>query len=235
MEGFGREIFDNAVVAAKVYRFCCLRPSETVERLWLSGVYNGFWKVYNQVTSNERAYGGDGLQLFMDGLILAVLSAAVWLDFDAWRIPNGLIIFGTAAGAGLNFYLTRLFGLADAFAGFLIPFILLLPLYGLSMLGAGDIKLLMAAGAFTGWRGSLFSLAAAAFAGAALSITLMIKHRNFLKRFHFFFHYIIQIKSRHCIQPYYSLKNPQRGETVHFSLCIAIGVCAYLIARGGVV
>ena len=63
------------------------------------------------------------MQLFMDGLILAVLSAAVWLDFDAWRIPNGLIIFGTAAGAGLNFYLTRLFGLADAFAGFLIPFI----------------------------------------------------------------------------------------------------------------
>lgn len=176
---------------------------------------------------------GESLQLFMDGLVLAVLSAAVWMDFDAYRISNGLMAGAAAVGLGLNAWRAGPAGTADALAGCLLPFILLLPVYGLSMLGAGDIKLLMAAGAFTGLKGSIYSLIAAFFIGAVISLTLMIKHRNFLQRLKFFFEYLIQIKSNHSVKPYYHLKTPVKGETVHFSLCIAAGVCIYLLMRGG--
>ncbi|MBS5520732.1 MAG: prepilin peptidase [Clostridiales bacterium] len=169
------------------------------------------------------------MQLFMDGLILAVMSAAVWMDFDSYRISNFLLLPAAVVGIGLNTYESGLWGAKDSLAGCFLPFALLLPLYGLSMLGAGDIKLLMAAGAFTGFKGSIFSLITAFFIGAVISLTLMIKHRNFLPRLKNFFHYICQVKSKHFLGPYYDLKSPEKGETVHFSLCIALGVCIYFL------
>ena len=173
------------------------------------------------------------MQIFMDGLLLAVLSAAVWSDMDAYRISNRLIIPAVVSGLFFNLLRLGLWGMGDGAAGCLLPLALLWPLYGLSMLGAGDIKLLMAAGAFTGVRGSIFSLIAALFVGAVISFALMIKYRNFLRRLKFFFHYFFQIKFKNGIKPYYHLKTPKKGETIHFSLCIALGVCIYMMLRGG--
>lgn len=167
----------------------------------------------------------------MDSLILAVLSAAVWMDFDVYRISNLLLLPAAVAGVGCHIYQNGPGGAWEALAGCLIPFILLFPVYRLSMLGAGDIKLLMTAGVFTGFKGSIFSMVTAFFIGAVISITCMIKHHNFLQRLTFFFHYIFQMKLKHCCQPYYDLKSPEKGETMHFSICIALGVCVYMIVR----
>lgn len=172
--------------------------------------------------------------IFGEVLLIAFLSAAVWMDFRSFKISNTLIAAALASGFMLNIFRSGLRGGATALAGCLLLFILLFPLYSLSMLGAGDVKLFMAAGAFTGPGGGIFSLAAAFMIGAVFSITLMIKHRNFFQRLSVLLFYMTQIKSRHDMKPYYDLKNPKRGETLHFSLCIALAVCLYLAVNRGI-
>ncbi len=174
------------------------------------------------------------MQVVMDVCLLAFLSAAVWMDFRSYKVSNTLIAAALASGLTFNLMLAGLRGAAWAMAGCLLLFILLFPLYCLSMLGAGDVKLLMAAGSFTGPVGGLFSLSAAVFIGAVFSITLMIKHRNFFQRLSFLWSYLTQIISGHCVKPYYDLKNPGRRETIHFSLCIGLAVCLYLAAGRGI-
>lgn len=173
------------------------------------------------------------MQIFMDALLLALLSVAVWMDFDCYKIPNILIVFAVFSGAVLNFYRYGMRGLGDAVAGCLLPFFILLPVYALSMLGAGDVKLFMAAGAMTGLAGSILSMIAAFFIGAVISVTLMIKYRNFLKRLQFFLNYINLLKSSCFLKPYYNMEKHEKGITVHFSLCIALGVCLYILMRRG--
>lgn len=171
---------------------------------------------------------GDGLQTFMDGVLLLFLSAAVWMDLCSYKVSNGIAVAAAASGLLLNFGCFGREGFLDALAGSLLLFGILFPLYCFSMLGAGDVKLFMAAGAFTGIRGSLFSLAASFLIGASFSVTVMIKHQNFFKRLSYLYFYFLQIKSKHGIKPYYPLKYPVQGETIHFTLCIALAVCLYI-------
>lgn len=173
------------------------------------------------------------MQTFMDGVLLLFLSAAVWMDLCSYRVSNGIAVAAAASGLLLNFGCFGSKGLMDGLAGCLLLFGLLFPLYCFSMLGAGDVKLFMAAGAFTGIQGSIFSLAVSFLIGAVFSVTVMIKHQNFFKRLSYLYVYFLQIKSKHGIRPYYPLKYPVKGETIHFTLCIALAVCLYLgLGRG---
>ena len=168
------------------------------------------------------------MHIFMDVILILFLSAAVLFDFKFDKIPNLMIIIGIFIGLLMNCYYRGFYGLADALAGCLLPFLLLFLLHILSMIGAGDIKLFMIAGAFLGLRGSIYSVIAAFFTGAVLSLTLMIKHQNFFSRLHYFMQYFNHLKNTRGQAPYYNLKQPRAGETVHFSLCIALGVGIFM-------
>lgn len=171
------------------------------------------------------------MQRVMDISIVIVLCAAVVLDFRTYRIPNVLVLPMMAAGLAFHFFEAGMVGFFDALAGCLLPFGLLFILYAFSMLGAGDIKLLMAAGAVTGFRGSGYSILIAFFIGAVFSILRMIKNRNFLVRLKFLVRYLFRMVSKihFSLEPYYDLKTPHKEETLHFSLSIALGVCSYLL------
>eukprot|EP01032_Pedospumella_encystans_P026765 gene26765-30247_t len=104
-------------------------------------------------------------------LLLGLLTTAVWHDIKARRIPNALVLPGALAGlalqgllpAGGGFYTTPFgaLGLLLGLAGMALGLALLLPMYMLGTMGAGDVKLLAMAGAFMfgmqaalsmGWR-----------------------------------------------------------------------------------
>ena len=107
-------------------------------------------------------------------LLLALLAAAVWHDVRARRIPNAVVFPGALAalalhtllpaGAGLFAAQPGGLGLLSALGGLAIGLAVLLPLYALRLMGAGDVKLLAMAGAFVGagqiLAVSLFTLAA---------------------------------------------------------------------------
>jgi prepilin peptidase CpaA len=93
-------------------------------------------------------------------VLASLLAAALWHDLHTRRIPNRLVLWGTLTGLILNSFVPSgagLFdaafgglGLAQALAGAGAGLALLLPMYLLRALGAGDVKLMAMCGAFLG-------------------------------------------------------------------------------------
>ena len=93
-------------------------------------------------------------------LLFALLGAAVWHDVRARRIPNAVVFPGMLAalvlhvampaGQGLFGVTIGGLGLLQSLAGLALGLALLLPMYALRLMGAGDVKLLAMVGAFVG-------------------------------------------------------------------------------------
>jgi prepilin peptidase CpaA len=127
------------------------------------------------------------MQILATGALLALIALAVAADLRHRRIPNGLVLAGMTlgllfqawapTGAGLFVAGGGSLGLGTALFGGLVGLALLLPMYALRALGAGDVKLLAMAGVWFGpasiawaalWTllaGGLLSLAVAACSG----------------------------------------------------------------------
>jgi len=85
------------------------------------------------------------------GITLVVgLTAAVIVDWQTRRIPNRLVVALLATGLLLQFFDNRVAGFVDAIQGVGIAIILFMPGYALWGMGAGDVKLAMAVGAYMG-------------------------------------------------------------------------------------
>lgn len=93
-------------------------------------------------------------------LLFALLGAAVWHDVRARRIPNAIVFPGMLAAFALHALLPAgqgLFGaqpgglsLLQSLGGWGLGLALLLPMYAMRLMGAGDVKLLAMVGAFVG-------------------------------------------------------------------------------------
>ena len=99
--------------------------------------------------------------MFSPAIVLwGLLAAAVWHDVRSRRIPNRLVFPGALLGLLINSLPLQVdgwlapvaapLGLPMALAGFVVGLALLLPLYALKAMGAGDVKLLAMVGAFLG-------------------------------------------------------------------------------------
>jgi prepilin peptidase CpaA len=103
-------------------------------------------------------------------ILCCFLALAVWNDLRTRRIPNALVFGGAVVGvvfnvavpdgAGLFILPFGGIGLLKALAGLVLGLCLLLPMYAMRALGAGDVKLMAMIGAFVG-------------PGAVVAITLM--------------------------------------------------------------
>lgn len=116
-------------------------------------------------------------------LILAVfLLGALYYDAKSSRIPNNLNVAALIIGLLLNYILMGIPGLMFSLQGLGTGFALLMALYLLGGVGAGDVKLFSAIGALTGpWYTltvAMYSLLAAALIG----IVLMFYRGEFIKR-----------------------------------------------------
>jgi prepilin peptidase CpaA len=117
-------------------------------------------------------------------LLGALLVGAVWSDLRARRIPNRLVVCGALAGlalqvllpAGAGLYGTPFgaLGLGAGLAGLGAGLALLLPMYMLGTLGAGDVKLLAMIGTFLGPHQVLGAALLTLVAGGVLSLAVAL-------------------------------------------------------------
>lgn len=128
------------------------------------------------------------------GLSLLALCLALAAAFDARqrRIPNVLVAVTLLAGLLLNALGPQPFrqnpglfspypgalGLGASLLGALVAFLLFLPLHVLRVLGAGDVKLFAAVGAFSGPVDSVNLALCVLLAGGVLSLLRMAVARN---------------------------------------------------------
>jgi prepilin peptidase CpaA len=108
-------------------------------------------------------------------MLLAVLVLAVRQDLLQHRISNFLTIGALIAGVGVTWLGHGVDGALHALAGASVGLLCLLPLYLLKGMGAGDVKLLMAAGAFLGPANAFIAALVTLVAGAVLALLVIIR------------------------------------------------------------
>ena len=121
-------------------------------------------------------------------LLFALLGATVWHDVRARRIPNAIVFPGALAAFALHALLPAgdgLFGgqvgglgLLQSLGGWGLGLALLLPMYALRMMGAGDVKLLAMVGAFVGVDQILTVALATLLAGGVLALVFAAWQRS---------------------------------------------------------
>ena len=108
---------------------------------------------------------------------VAMLVAAVWRDATARRIPNWAVLPGAVLALALSIAHGGI-GFGSSMSGLVAGLAVLLPFRLLRVMGAGDVKLLAAVGAFVGFPGVLRVALIAFLAGGVMSLAWAIRFRN---------------------------------------------------------
>lgn len=109
--------------------------------------------------------------------LLLLLALAVTGDLREHRIPNWLSLGGVAVAVGLHSVIRGADGAADALQGAAVGGLLLLPLWLLRGLAAGDVKLLAAVGAHLGPALAALAGLATLIAGGLIALLVVLRRR----------------------------------------------------------
>ncbi len=110
-------------------------------------------------------------------LLLVLLLAAVITDLKTHRIPNLLLIPALGISVLIHTLGSGLPGLIDVAGGLLVGMAMLLPVYMLGGMGAGDVKLLGVVGSLLGPWGAVVAGLATMMSGAVLGIGVILWQR----------------------------------------------------------
>jgi prepilin peptidase CpaA len=114
-------------------------------------------------------------------VLIALLVAAAVIDYRSHRIPNRLTVGGMVFGLLYNAVVPVGVqpGILWALGGLGLGLVILLPLYALRVMGAGDVKLMAMVGAFLGVGGVLHAVLFTFIAGGVAALAFALWHRAF--------------------------------------------------------
>lgn len=156
-------------------------------------------------------------------LIVTLIAIAVISDLYSYKVKNQITFGFMTIALIYNLAAIGSEGLCYTLLGIVIPILILFPLYMSKMLGAGDIKLFSALGAFVGYKVIAICIAYSFIVGAFTAIIIMIIRKNAIQRFQYFFNYIKCCLLCMAVVPYGDFNMKQDGSKMHFTIPIAIG------------
>ena len=172
-------------------------------------------------------------------LLLLLLCIAAYQDYRSYRIRPLLVVSGALLGVVLNTLLPAGIGLFETFAGWGVGLLLLLPLYLLRAMGAGDVKLMAMAGAFLGPQAILISTLYVMITGGILSICVAM-YRGVLKNTLYnvlvllpeFIVNLFTPKSKRPLNPLsFSWVSHDATVKIPYGIAIAIGTAIFLVVH----
>lgn len=158
------------------------------------------------ITTSEtiRFVRGD----IIDTLLLSFLtSGAVYFDLRTFKIPNILCLGGIIFGLLYRLILLDYRGVGIGVLGVVLPVVICFLLFAFRIIGAGDIKLMSAIGAFVGFR--IIHIIALTFILTALYAAMLLLYRGIRS-------YILAIENG------MANKDFSQGTRVHLSVPIMI-------------
>jgi prepilin peptidase CpaA len=124
--------------------------------------------------------GASNPAMIPEAVALVVSAVACFTDLRTRRIPNVLTFGAAAAALVFSAAIGGWAGLGLALAGWIVGCALFLPWFLLGGMGAGDVKLLAALGAWLGPWAAFWVAIYAALAGGILAIVVSVA-RGYLK------------------------------------------------------
>jgi prepilin peptidase CpaA len=112
-----------------------------------------------------------------DVAVVSLTVLAAVSDLRSRRIPNVLTVTGACAGLLYSVATGGAEGLLVSLQGLGLGLLLWLPFYALGGMGAGDVKLLAAIGAWVGPSAVLRIALYASIAGALMALAVALRHR----------------------------------------------------------
>ena len=121
--------------------------------------------------------GSVEIDVVMTGAVLIALALAAREDVLRHRVPNTLNATALLLGLGLAGFGGGWSGLVDSIGGAAMGFAVLFPFYLRRGMGAGDVKLMAAAGAYLDPSGALLAAAIALLAGVFLAVAIVTRRQ----------------------------------------------------------
>jgi len=115
-------------------------------------------------------------------LLCGMLGLAVWSDIHDHRIPNWLVAVVLVTGLVAQVSVNGSMGVLFALGGLAVGLAFFLPFYIRDGMGAGDVKLMGAAGSMLGPLGALMACALSLIAGLIL-VLAAVQLRNFVMQY----------------------------------------------------
>lgn len=163
-------------------------------------------------------------------VLIVMLTAAAWWDVRSYRIPNVLVMLGLVLGILLRVRLGGLAGLLVAVEGLAVGLAVLLPLYLLRIMGAGDVKLMGMVGVFLGPMDVLGALLGTLLIGGVLAIVFALrikKLRNLLQNIKLIlFGTLIKMSAK---QATVMDDLPASAGNLPYGVAIAVGTFGFLV------
>ncbi len=167
-------------------------------------------------------------------MLLLFLLIAVFTDHKWGKIYNGQVVIGIFLGVGYRIFMLGPPAVWEGILSFLIPVVLLFPLFRIGTLGGGDIKLLAVAALFLTPYQTILFLGVTFFFGAVGALFKMIKERNFAERFSYLMSYVCDVITTNNWKLYEDAKKQSKEELyrhkIHFALPVFVSA---LIHAGG--
>jgi prepilin peptidase CpaA len=113
------------------------------------------------------------LQIF----VTALVSAACVSDVRSRRIPNALTFSAAIAGLAFHAVTGGWTGAGWSLVGWFVGAALFFPVFALRGMGAGDVKLLAAVGAWLGPAQAVLAALLASIAGGVIGLGVALNHR----------------------------------------------------------
>ena len=169
------------------------------------------------------------------GILIALLAAAAVIDWRTMKIPNWLTVGGMAWGLLYNAaHATSIAsGLTHSAVGLACGLLLLLPLWVLRVMGAGDVKLMAAVGAMVGLPGVLHAVLWSFIVGGIAAIGFAL-YRGALRQLASNVTAIAQSTAFATLagmRPTPSLAGQPSVGKLPYGASIAVGTTAFLVAR----
>lgn len=162
-----------------------------------------------------------------------VLLISAFYDIMEQRIPNWWLARSTWLGIGTLLLLEQ--GgtghggrfLLETVVRMAVTLLTVFPLFLFRMMGAGDLKLMVAISGFLDGRDAVGAIAVSFFLGAVWSLFRLLIQKQLKKRlfylFAYFRHYFLTKKRI----PYYEPSRDGTGITIPFGVCLFLGTLVY--------
>ena len=167
-------------------------------------------------------------------LVSVFLVVAAWIDGKELRVPNWLTLPMIAAGVITLTCVRGWDGMTTSLIGIVVGLMCLLPLYAIGGMGAGDVKMMMAMGAWLGGRVTWEAFYASAVVGAVMALIMIActgRWRHHWNNTVMIVSELFRVKNPWLVADATAERKP-RMQLLPYGIPICIGSIGYFVSSG---